>query len=267
MRKYLFTLAAALYAATAVVAQQPQAEPKERTITVIGTGSVKYKPEGAKISFGVRAADNTFGTAWKDNQVQAEKLRTALEGLKFDGIQVKVSAPDVMHNENLANGVAAPMVGVPGGFNDKAYNITRSFQVVVAEKDFAQLHKQVLKVIETAMTHGANCSSNAANRENLLMGGFGNGMQGNSITRVEFFSSDDRTHRSKAYQQAVEAAMSNARGAAKGANLSAGPIFAITDHQQQEMNYNFGILQNESPQQDVSGEVDLTVRVKLTVKF
>lgn len=261
------TWAVLILPAAPAFAQQPPLEIKERTITVLGAGTVKYRPEGAKITFGVRAVDNIFGTAWKDNQVQAEKLKTALEGLKIDGLQVKISVPDVIHNENLANGVQAPMVGgVPGGFNDKAFSVVRSFQVVVTEKDFAQLHKQVLKVIETAMTHGANSPSAVGMNNAMLMGG--GFPQGNSITRVEFQSSDDRAHRAKAYQKAVEAALSNAYGAAKGAKVNQGDIYSITEHQQQpEVNYNFGLLQNETPQQDVSGEVDLTVRVRVTVKF
>ena len=72
------TALAILIAAGSATGQAPSGDIKDRTITVTGIGTVKYRPEGAKISFGIRAADNAFATAWKDNQVQADKLRTAL---------------------------------------------------------------------------------------------------------------------------------------------------------------------------------------------
>lgn len=250
-----------------VLPQPPQGDIKDRTITVTGIGAVKFRPEGAKISFGVRAADNAFTTAWKDNQVQTDKLKTALEGLKIGGMQVKIAPPDVAHNDNLANGVVAPMVGVPGGFNDKAYNVSRSFQVVVADNDFGELHKQVLKVMEAAMTHGANCPANLRNNNSELFGIGAGFPQGPSITRVEFFSNDDKNARQKAYEKAVQAAVANARGAAKGAELTLGNVMAIVDHQEVNYNVNIGLPTMESPQQDVNGEIELTIRVKVTMKF
>jgi len=262
----LASLAVALAAASAVAQAQPDV--KERTITVTGAGSVKFRPEGAKISFGIRAADNAFTTAWKDNQVQADKLRTALEGLKLTGMQVKIAPPDVSNNDNLANGVVAPMPGgVPGGFNDKAFNVSRSFQVVVADSDFNELHKQVLKVMETALSHGANCPANVRGN-NEFLGGIGAGFpQGPSITRVEFFSNDDKNARQKAYEKAVQAAVANAKGAAKGAEVTLGNVVSIVDHQEVNYNLNIGIPTMDAPQQEVNGEIELTIRVKVTMKF
>ena len=174
-----------------------------------------------------------------------------------------------MHNDNLANGVVAPMGGVPGGFNDKAYNVSRSFQVVIADKDFGELHKQVLKVMETALTHGANSPANLPrNNDNMFFGGIGGDFpRGPSITRVDFFSSDDQKARQQAYQKAVQTALTSAQGAADGAKLTLGKVVAITDHQEMNYNFNIGIPTMEAPQQDVNGEIELTIRVKVTVKF
>ena len=267
-RSWASAALAILLISTPIDAQAPPPDIKDRTITVTGLGTVKFRPEGAKIAFGVRAADNAFATAWKDNQVQADKLKTALEGLKIGGMQIKIAPPDVAHNDNLANGVVPPMGGVPGGFNDKAYNVSRSFQVVVADNDFAELHKQVLKVMETSLSHGANCPANLRGNANEFFGGIGGGFpQGPSITRVEFFSNDDKNARQQAYQKAVQAAVSNARGAAKGAELTLGNVVAIVDHQEVNYNLNIGIPMAEGPQQDVNGEIELTIRVKVTMKF
>lgn len=267
MQFHRWTLAgAALVIFAASAAAQ---DVKDRTITVTGAGSVKFRPEGAKISFGVRAADNAFATAWKDNQVQTDKLRTALEGLKIGGLQIKIAPPDVANNDNLANGVVPPMAGgAPGGFNDKAFNVSRSFQVVVAENDFNELHKHVLKVMETALSHGANCAANVRGNNSEIFGGIGAGFpQGPSITRVEFFSNDDKNARQKAYEKAVQAAVANAKGAAKGAELQLGNVVAIVDHQEMNYNVNIGIPTMEAPQQEVNGEIELTIRVKVTMKF
>ena len=154
MRRFTLSLICiALVAPERLAAQAGDPGKKDRVITVIGVGAVKYKPEGAKISFAVRASDNAFATAWKDSQTQSDKLQAALERLKLTGAQIKVSPPEVAQAE-LSNGL--PVVQPMGNVGALPYNVTRPFQVIVSDADFPELHKKVLKVMETALTHGAN---------------------------------------------------------------------------------------------------------------
>ncbi|MCI0681125.1 MAG: SIMPL domain-containing protein, partial [Gemmataceae bacterium] len=226
----MFTLSiicVALVAPGRLAAQFGDLGKKDRVLTVIGVGTVKHKPEGAKVAFAVRASDNAFATAWKDNQTQTDKLQGALERLKLTGVQIKIAPPEVTQND-LAN-PAVVLQPMPMAVGALPFNVTRSFQVVVTDKDFPELHKKVLKVMETALTHGANAPATPGNHNAWIGGGFPNNM---SITRVEFFSRHDADPRQKAYRMAVEAAVMNARAAAVGAGVEKlGEIVSIREHQ------------------------------------
>lgn len=248
---------------TALTAQAP-AEPREQTITVSGSGTVKFKPEGARVAFAVRASDNVFATAWKDNQIQADKLRAAFEGLKLSGLQIKIGTPEILHNDPNLNLGGAP--GLQGGLNDKAYIVTRTILVVIQESDFAKLQEHTLKAMETALSHGANAQPNVPMNNNGIFNNINATMpQGGSLTRVDYFHSKDSEFRKQAFEKAVQAATSGAQGVAKGANLTLGKIHSISD--QQEFNYNFGLPTPEAAQQELNGEIELTVRVRMVFKF
>lgn len=262
----IFTLALstiALVAPERLTAQAADTVKKDNVITVVGVGTVKVKPERAKISFAVRAGDNAFATAWKDNQIQTDKMQAALDRLKIAGMNIKVGPPFVTQNDWANAGMGQPMM--PGFL---PFNVTRSFQVVVANRDFAELNKQVLKVMETALTHGANSPAILpAAHVNAVADTLGN----SSVVQVDFYSGNDGQYRQQAYQKAVEVALNNARGAALGGNVKLGQIVKIREFQEPNRNANVGLGLTvptvESMQQDVNGEIELTVRVRVSIKF
>ncbi|MCS7046849.1 MAG: SIMPL domain-containing protein, partial [Gemmataceae bacterium] len=91
-----------------------------------------------------------------------------------------------------------------------------------------------------------------------------------SLARVEFFSGDDREARSAAFTKAMQAAVSSAKGIAAGAGVKLGDLVAVSE--QTEVNYvpalGVGVVPlAEGPHQDVNGEVELTVRVRVTFRF
>jgi len=267
MRSYTLSLICIALVSSGRLAAQAGDVKKDRVITVIGVGTIKYKPEGAKISFAIRASDNAFATAWKDNQTQSDKLRDALERLKLTGAQIKISPPDVVQGEFGNNGIAVVQPPMGMGVGALPYNVTRSFQVVVSDADFPELHKKVLKVMETALNHGANAQPKAPGNHNDFIGGL---PQGGSLTRVEFFSREDVDPRQQAYRKAVAAALENAKAAAQGAGSKLGDIVSIREQQDPNpsLNANFGLgLPIVEPQQDLNGEMELTVRVRVSVKF
>lgn len=266
MRMFILALSTiALMAPERLTAQPADTAKKDNSITVVGIGTVKFKPEGARISFAVRAGDNGFATAWKDNQIQAEKLQAALERLKIAGMQVKISLPFVTHNEWANPGMGQPMM--PGNLS---FYVTRSFQVLVSDRDFAELNKQVLKVMETALTHGANTPPVLPPAQASML----TDSNGNSqIVQVDFYSANDLQHRQEAYRKAVESALNNSRGAAQGANVKLGQIISIREDQESKRNVtvnpNTGIAipAIDATQTHVDGEVELTVRVRVSFKF
>ena len=70
-------------------------------------------------------------------------------------MQIKVSPPDVNQND-LQNGAGLAVPNMAGnGRNDMPYNVSRTFQIVVTDRNAGQLQKQIAKVIETALSHGA----------------------------------------------------------------------------------------------------------------
>ena len=77
--------------------------------------------------------------------------------------------------------------------------------------------------------------------------------------------------RQQAYRKAVEAALANAKGAAQGAGAKLGDIVSIREHQDPNAglsaSFSLGGLLAEPPQQDVNGEIELTVRVRVSAKF
>jgi hypothetical protein len=186
--------------------------------------------------------------------------------LKLSGAQIKISPPEVTQAEFNPGLAVQPM---PMGGGAVPFNVMRSFQVVVVDADFADLHKKVLKVMETALTHGANAPANlSGNVREWLGGGFHNG--GASITHVDFFSRSDVDPRQQAYRKAVETALENAKAAAQGAGAKLGDIVSIREHREPNLNVSAGIgidVPTELIPQDVNGEIELTVRVRLSAKF
>src|SRR5262245_6351143 len=66
-----------------------------RTIVATGSGSVKVKADGARISFGVRTSGPSFALARDENQKLTKGLLEAIDGLKLDGVKVTAATPDV----------------------------------------------------------------------------------------------------------------------------------------------------------------------------
>jgi len=164
------------------------ADKKEpHTLRTYGNGTVRIKPDAARVFFGVQTQALTVKDARSENNRRVNKIMQALADLKIPDLKMKTSDVhvDILYGRNDGNQIP-PITG---------YRVSNTFTVLIQDDDPARLGTLSGQVLDAALESGAN-----------------------SVQQVVFLSKAGMIEaRRKALTQAVEDALANARALAAGA--------------------------------------------------
>ncbi|HYV38508.1 MAG TPA: SIMPL domain-containing protein [Gemmataceae bacterium] len=194
----LVSFFAIILAGSVVVRGQPaQVEPDtgkaRRTITAVGSATVRGKPDSARVYLGVVTTGKTVADAREQNVRAVAKVKEAILALKLADLKTRTtdSRVSIIYAQNDRSQVVG-------------YEVWESFSVLVKQLDHEKLGEAGGRILEAGLQNGAN------------RGG-----------EIEFFMANDEELRRQAMEKAVEAALANARAYATGAKVKIVEVLEI----------------------------------------
>lgn len=143
-------LSSGILPAQAAPASQTTAQTVSRTITVVGRGEVKVKPDVAVTTIGVEALGATVDAAMEDAQARMASVVAALKQLGIADKDIQTSNFSInfeRQSEPTVNAQATPGVfEPPAGF----YRVSNMVQVTIRDLN------KVSEAIDTSVKAGAN---------------------------------------------------------------------------------------------------------------
>ena len=167
---------------TPLIAAEPQ-------IVVTGHGEVKVSPDRATIQIAVQTRAATAAEAAAQNATKQQAVLASLRSLGLGSDQLSTVNYQVYPEQRYEQG-KDPVI--------TAYNVTNTIVADIRKLD------QVGKVIDAALSHGANL-----------------------ISSLQFYSSNSQTARRTAIASAIENARADADAAARAAGGSLGTLIEI----------------------------------------
>jgi uncharacterized protein len=133
------------------VAQAPAGQIVPRTITVVGQGEVKVKPELATTSVGVESLGPTVDAAMADAEARMQSVLSALKGMGIADKDIQTNNFSI-NFERQGDQPAVTAQATPGKFQPPAgfYRVSNMVQVTIRDMT------KVGDVIDTAVKAGAN---------------------------------------------------------------------------------------------------------------
>jgi hypothetical protein len=197
----LLVSSGAFSAQAAPAAQTGTTQPVTRTITVVGRGEVKVKPDIATTTVGVESLGPTVDAAMEDAQA---RMTSVLDALKKLGIADK----DIQTNNFSINFERQPTEpkpaaqATPGAFEPPAgfYRVSNMVQVTIRDLT------KVSEVIDTAVKAGAN-----------------------NVWGISFSLDDTDKLEAQARESAVADAKARAESLATLNGVKVGPVVAISE--------------------------------------
>jgi uncharacterized protein YggE len=200
-RASLITGAAAVAAlfATVVWLNRPTAQAQDakadgakddkHVISVSGTGTVRVRPDSARVFFTVESYAAQIHDARTDNAGRVQKLMKALADLKIANLKSKSDNLNVQQLVDRNDGRTLPRVF--------GYHVTNSFTVLVENDDRAKLGADASRVLDTVLENG-----------------------GTGVSQIVFFKKGVEVEqlRRQAMTKAVEDALANGRALLAGMN-------------------------------------------------
>jgi len=174
-----------------------QAKKELHTLRTAGTGTVRLKPDAARVFLGVQTQAVEVKEARVENNNRVRKIQEALSALKILNLKTKTSdfLVEIIHNRVEGNQLQ-PIVG---------YRISTLFTVLVQNDDPIKLGALASRVLDTALENGAN-----------------------EVQQITFLSMEGMTKaRRKALTQAVEDALANASALVAGAKKDSVEVITI----------------------------------------
>jgi uncharacterized protein YggE len=184
--------------AAAQTSQQAANYSSAQTITVVGQGSVRIKPDIAQISIGVETSAETVSQAVQDNKTQMESIMTALTdaGIADKDIQT-------MNYSIQFDRYPQPMPvqeGTEGSSATPLYRVSNMVNVTVRKLD------SVSTVLDSVVEAGAN-----------------------NIWGVSFSLEDQSAAQADARAKAVADAKSRAQALADLSEVTLGPVMSVSE--------------------------------------
>jgi uncharacterized protein len=158
-------------------------------IVVTGHGEAKVSADRATIQIAVQTRSNTASEAASQNATRQQAVLTALRALGLTNEQLSTVNYQVYPEQRYEQGKDPVISG---------YNVTNTIVADIRRLD------QVGKVIDAALSHGANL-----------------------ISSLQFYSSNTQGARRTAIGSAIEMARADADAAARAAGGSLGPLLEI----------------------------------------
>ena len=158
-------------------------------IVVTGHGEIKVSPDRATIQISVQTRAPTASEAAAQNATKQQAVLSALKSLGLSNDQLSTVNYQVYPEQRYEQGKDPVISG---------YNVTNTIVADIRRLD------QVGKVIDAALSHGANL-----------------------ISSLQFYSSNTQAARRSAIGSAIEMARADADAAARAAGGSLGPLLEV----------------------------------------
>jgi len=222
-------------------AQGREVKDEKRTIQTTGAGTVRVKPDHARVFFGVQTFAPTVKQARGQNATQIKQVTTSLNMLKIPNLKMKSTNMTVELVQSEGDGRVPKILG---------YRVTNTFTVLVQQADADQLGPLASRVLDTALESGANL-----------------------VQQIAFFREDIREAKRQALVKAVEDARGNADAMAGGAGKKVVDVIAINGQPQYELfdqRIN-NMAQSAAPEGDsttlMAGEQEVSCTVSATYSY
>ena len=191
MKMRLFSSLVVLLLPVTVQAQDNMAplQPQLPQIVVTGHGEVRVSPDRATIQIAVQTRAVTASEAAAQNATKQQAVLSALKALGLTSDQLSTVNYQVYPEQRYEQGKDPVISG---------YNVTNTIVADIRRLD------QVGKVIDAALSHGANL-----------------------ISSLQFYSSNTQGARRTAIGSAIEIARADADAAARAAGGSLGPLLEV----------------------------------------
>ncbi len=238
-------------------------EKEKRTIHVSGSGTVRVKPDAARLFFSVQTDGKTVKEAREENQKKFTKVNTALAAFKITDLKMKTTdinlAPQYARpGDEYSN--APPVVHPPGLYPTDSkrgipkpigYRATNGFTVLLTNGKVEELNENATRVLETALENGVN-----------------------EVSQIAFLKLEETPFHREAMTKAVEDALANAKAIAAGANVTILETTTITssDDSYSRPRRMHQLMQSSEPDgreasQVVAGELEITFSVNVTCVY
>jgi uncharacterized protein YggE len=215
-------------------------------VTVSGTGTVRVKPDSARLFFTVESYAEQVPAARADNASKVQKVMKALADLKIANLKTKSDNVNV-HQLVDSSGHQLPRV--------VGYRVTNSFTVLVENEDRAKLGTEASRVLDAVLENG-----------------------GTGVSQILFFKKgvEAAQLRRQAMTNAVQDALANGRALLAGMDRNKLEPLTVAVTPQ----YHFDGSQNTMLQQGgprgagedtatalVAGDLEFRCQVSLTCRY
>jgi uncharacterized protein YggE len=224
------------------VAQGPDTKDRQRTIHTAGTGTVRIRPDRARVFIGVQTYAATVKQARSQNAAQTKQVTDALTALKIPDLKMKSTNMTVELIPADVEGSRTPKVA--------GYRVTNTFTALIANDDPERLGPLAGRVLDTALESGANL-----------------------VQQIVFFKEDTAPAKRQALIKAVEDAQANAAALATGARENVKGVITIDGQPQfaYEGQQMLNSVQSAMPEgvatSLMAGEQEVTCNVTATYSF
>jgi len=222
-------------------AQGRETKDDRRTIQTTGTGTIRVRPDHARVFFGVQTFAPTVKLARTQNAAQTKQVTGSLNALKVPDLKMKSTNMTVELVQSEADGRLPKIVG---------YRVTNTFTVLVHQDNAEQLGPLASRVLDTALENGAN-----------------------QVQQIVFFHEDNRNAKREALVKAVQDARGNADAMAAGAGKKVLDVITIDGQPQFEVfsQRMSNMAQTAVPEGDsttlMAGEQEITCSVSATFSY
>lgn len=168
-----------------------------QTITVIGQGSVRIKPDVARVSIGVETSAETVGEAVAENESNMESILAALKGLGIEEKDIQTMNYSIQldrYPESL------PRTESGSGEPQPVYRVSNMVNVTIRDLD------KVGDVLDAVIEAGAN-----------------------NIWGVSFSLDDPKTAQIDARADAIADAQARAEALAELSGVQLGPVMSVSE--------------------------------------
>lgn len=248
-----------------------RAPASERTLTATGVGIVKAKADGARVLFGVRATNATFGAAQEETQKAAKKLLEAVAALKVDGLEVRTGPMEAAQYFTTRAAVARLAVGgavAPAApANQTTHTVGQGYVAVLKDTDFDRLQRNANAVLAAAAENGSNMPGpSPTSRSGVASSSLRTTYDGPSAV-VVYFKQADGDLRRLALSKAVSDALANAKALAQGADVQIADVMTLAADPDSPGRSAYYPPDEFAPLTADPGEIEIVVQARVTCKF
>ena len=177
-------------------AQGSEPKAQQRTIHTTGSGTVRVRPDRARVFFGVQTHAATVKQARNQNAVLIKQVTDALNALKIPDLKMKSTNLTVELIQAEQDGTRVPKI--------IGYRVTNTFTALVQSSEPDRLGPLASRVLDAALENGANL-----------------------VQQIVFFREELGPSKRQALTKAVEDARANADALASGAQERVKAVITI----------------------------------------